>query len=145
MKWAEAKGERERIALLEWAATVTPQKVAAAALGISRRHLVRMLKETRETQSLNETSRLSNAASGDETPTDDGSLTYGRVEPHIATMQTETPEAVSMTIDLPRDCAEWVEEQAVKLRHETGASRIAKSPVMARLVREAMAREKDSK
>lgn len=112
-------------------------KAAAESLGITRRHLSRLLHgETRRTRCLART------WTDRETPTDEDSLTYADATAHIHVVPTtqthQADEVVSVTLDLPKACVEWLELAAVRWKHRTGARHPAKSPVVADLIRAAM-------
>ena len=132
--------------MLDWARKASTIKAAAAELGITRRHLSRLLSgETRRTK---RTRCLAVTGIHLVTPTSGGSLTYEHPGSHIlgvTTTQT-TPMAeedvVSVTLDLPKTCVEWIELEAVRWKHRTGARHPAKSPIVADLIREAMRRAK---
>lgn len=75
-------------------------------------------------------------------------MTYAAAGPHIVGVPSSQAvpvvedEVVSVTLDLPKTCVEWIELEAVRWKHRTGARHPAKSPVVADLIREAMRRTK---
>lgn len=75
------------------------------------------------------------------TPSANKSLTYGHARPTLVAVST-TPlvidEEVAVTFTLPRRCAEWLDIEAVKRKHLSGASKAAKSPIVVELIERAM-------
>jgi hypothetical protein len=140
-KWRDARTAEERRELLAWAGMAPTVKDAAAELGITRRHLSRLLSgETRRTK---RTRCLLVTNTHPVTRTDCESLTYGHAGSDILGVPATQPattdgEVLSVTLDLPKACVEWIELEAVRWKHRTGAPHPAKSPVVADLIREAM-------
>lgn len=125
---------------------------AARALGMSRRHLTRLLHETpslastpclTETPSLDETSNGGKASNGTETPSDSRLLTYAGNGPIFRGMASAP---VSVSVELPGDLAEWLEDEALARKRREGRPRPAKSPIVVEALerlREALVRSEE--
>lgn len=158
LRWSDARTGPElaaaiRAALRE-AGSVTD---AAKILGITRRHLTRVLgenpwlretRETRETPGPGETDETPSLTemrrgTGDgETPSRSGSLTYRRAAPSfrdvntapVATMDTDIQEERRVNIEpsIKQSNADRLELEAVREKQRTGASRPNKSVLVDR-------------
>jgi hypothetical protein len=170
--WRDARTADARRALLEWARQVGNVTHAAQELGLTRRHLSRMLNgetpetpsptetpgtssptETGETTSLTETggtSRLTMTTHGGHagvTPTRAESLTYGHTRPTLHPVETAaTVDIHRMAIDLPKPWVDWLEQEALRRKQSGQQSRPAKSPVVLEalaMLRSALERERN--
>lgn len=160
-RWERCRTERERRDLLEQVLRETAGNVTRAAtlLGITRRHLTRLLRqgetkgrtetmgltETSETRETTETSSLTETSDASETATHADSLTYRRARPRfpaVSTPSMHVEEKASLNLpDLPRSCKEWLEDQALLLKRKTGASRASMTAVVVQLIQRERERE----
>jgi hypothetical protein len=148
--WASYRSPAARRAAISEALHASGGNVTAAAtlLGLSRRHLTRLLSETqrlRRTGETGETTSLNGTPRGDRsagTPTVGSSLTYGQTDPSLRvvtsapTITSEAMETVDIQVSLPRDLAAWLELEALLLKQQKGASRASKSVVVAEALEE---------
>ena len=136
--WAETRPGRERQDVLAWAEKSGNLKEAARILRMSRRHLTRLIGETRrtrETAGLSETqgpgetpSRVGALAAG-ETPTFAESLTYRDARPKLGGMGSammgrsieESGEPLNLP-NVPKSTKEWLETEALR-RKQAGLTR----------------------
>ena len=96
--WATARNGSEREALLEEARASGDLTASAARLGITRRHLSRLLNGDAANEGF-----------------------------------------VTMSLEIPRELLEWLEIEALREKHRTGAPHASKGVVVGRLIRQAMA------
>lgn len=139
-RWRDCHSQRERNLALVEALGLTGCNVTRAArlLGVSRRHLSRILNETGETPRLTETIRTSATSSSGETPSRSAALTYGGAVPTLGDMSTPhvttEPPVEKLSVELDSDMKRWLELEALKMKHERGFAR----PSMARVIVEAL-------
>lgn len=126
--------------MLEAMAGSRSQGEAAARLGITRRHLSRLLRETRETPCLNGTPET---AYGGETRSDSALLTYGRSAPTFNRVSTTAAmtENPKLTIELPRNLKDWLERKALDRKQRDGG-RFSVAPLVRELLEREMNAEK---
>jgi len=148
-RWSDAKTTKDRglavQAALAEAGTVTG---AAILLGVSRRHLTRLLGRTSETRCLTETgetgaaSRTLKLVSGRETLPNESLSTHGRRVPtfgFVSTVATMAEETVRVAFDIPKSCLDWLETEALRRKQREGG-RMAKSPIVVELIEQAKAK-----
>jgi DNA-binding phage protein len=132
---------------------------AAKQLGMSRRHLTRLLSGTRspaekrrlaatgslrrpgETSSLIEPVETVDGRGTGETGSAYPSLTYGGNRPTfraVSTVLMAADDEVVVTLKLPRRCAQWLDQKAVERKYSAGQSKAAKSPIVVELIEQAM-------
>lgn len=144
-RWRDCHSQRERHFALINALSAAGGNVTHAArlLGVSRRHLSRILNEKSETSRLTETIRTGTDRNTGETLTRSAALTYGGAVPRLTNMSTphvttepcpEKPPVEKLSVDLDPDMKRWLELEALKMKHEQGHSR----PSMARVIVEAL-------
>ena len=113
---------------------------AAKALGISRQHVYRVLRAavTRGDIVTPGDTVTQNASLDGVTRSDSVAWTSGRSDPtfpDVDSAPVETAEElVNVEVYLPRSSAEWLEDEAMRRKRATGASRLAKSPIVVELI-----------
>ncbi len=154
--WENAKTGPERDAAIRKALAESDGSITGASerLGVSRRHLTRYLTEnprlrrptetseppeTSETRSLTETSL---GVQGGETPTDLESLTYrnaGRTLRYVNGLDAMNASAThKVTFDLPDDCLQYLENEALRRKQSGATRRMAKTPIVVEMIRDKM-------
>lgn len=165
MMWRDAKPGPDQRACLRAAMDAENGNISRAAkrLGLSRQHLYRLLQLLDATPGV--TPRDSVTGSDTVTRPDsvtssdiDGdvtrdsasatvtrsrvlSLTYGHTRPNLGIVNGTAEVAedvVVMNLSLPRRLVQWLEMEAVRRKHAVGASKAAKSPIVAELIEKAM-------
>jgi hypothetical protein len=164
MRWRDARPGPDQRACLKAAMDAEGGNISRAAkrLGLSRQHLYRLLQllETpgvtpRDSVTGGDTvTRPDSVTSGDSddgvthggasgtvTRSRDFPLTYGDQKPNLAAVNSTgevTEDVVVMNLHLPRRLVQWLEMEAVRRKHAVGASKAAKSPIVAELIEKAM-------
>lgn len=164
MRWRDARPGPDQRACLRAAMDAEGGNISRAAkrLGLSRQHLYRLLQllETpgvtprdsgtpsdtvtrgdSVTSSDSDSDVTRNSASATVTRSRYLSLTYGDQKPNLGIVNGTAEVAedvVVMNLHLPRRLVQWLEMEAVRRKHAVGASKAAKSPIVAELIEKAM-------
>lgn len=157
-QWRDCNGTPQRQAALVEALQIAKgnKSHAAKLLGLSRQHLHRILTDpakhglhgVTDTSSVGDSSGDSQAGNESVTPRSGvtrntlESLTSGHARPTLIAVSTapaavETDE-VSVTLLIPRRCAEWLDHEAVRRKHAVRHGKSAKAPIVVELIECAM-------
>jgi hypothetical protein len=135
--WAEIRGGRARREAVRAALHATEGNLthAAGLLGLSRRHLTRLVAETVD---VGETRSASRALTAHE-----ASPTFQIVRARTKARSNGPREhAEKISFELPARLKRWLEQEALRRKHARGGGRMAIGPIVAELIEQAMARER---
>ncbi len=71
-------------------------------------------------------------------------MTYARPRPTLADVstlaQSVVDDTVTVTLNLPRECVEWLDVEAIRRKYASHSSKAAKAPIVVELIREEIKR-----
>lgn len=132
--WSDGPGQATVVAGALRAANGNKTK-AARSLGMSRRHLYRLLSRSLvDTPGNAETpchSETSDNGSAGVTPTLDAALTYSRSTPTFRSVELgATAEVKEISVEIPMDLYDWLDDEAHLRKRAERRPRPAKSPIV---------------